>query len=288
MITINNVSKYYNGKAAVKNANLEFRKGAIYGLLGRNGAGKTTLINIITNRIFATEGEVLIDGQKAKENDIAQSKIFCMTEKSGYPSEMKVKDGLRWVKGFYENFDSAYAAELCKLFGIDTKKQIKALSTGYNSIFKLILTLASGAEIMIFDEPVLGLDANFRELFYKELLKRFSVLENTVIISTHLIEEVSALLEEVVIIDDAEIIAAAPIAELKEIAYVVSGDREKVEKYIEDKILLNKEALGNYVAATIKDKVTDAECKLIKAMGLSVSTPRLQEVFITLTNKENR
>lgn len=287
MITLKNISKYYKNKAAVRDINLTFEKGVIYGLLGRNGAGKTTLINIITNRIFASGGEFLIDGENGVENDFAQSKIFCMTEKSGYPTDLKVKDGLHYVKGFYDNFDSEYADRLCKLFGIETNKHIKALSTGYTSIFKLILTLASGAEVMIFDEPVLGLDANFRDLFYKELIARFTQLENTVIISTHLIEEVSGILERVIIIDDGKILADASADELKECAYVVSGERDKVENFIKGKTVLHRQALGNYLAATVSAKATDETVKEIKKAGLEVSSPKLQEVFIKLTNKES-
>ena len=287
MIALKNISKYYKSKAAVKDVNLEFEQNVIYGLLGRNGAGKTTLINIITNRIFATKGQVFVDGENATENDYAQSKIFCMTDKNSYPGDLKVKDGLFWIKGFYKNFDLDYAKRLCEVFGIDVNKRTKALSTGYNSIFKLILTLASGAEIMIFDEPVLGLDANFRSIFYKELLSRFAELKNIIIISTHLIEEVSVILEKVIIIDNGEIIFNASNNELKEYAYVVSGDKESVETFIKNKRLIHKEALGNYLVATIKNKATDEDLKKIKSLGLDISVPKLQDLFISLTNKEN-
>ncbi|MDD3232326.1 MAG: ABC transporter ATP-binding protein [Clostridia bacterium] len=287
MIVLKNISKYYKSKAAVKDINLEFEPGVIYGLLGRNGAGKTTLINIITNRIFATKGQVFVDGENATENDSAQSKIFCMTDKNSYPGDLKVKDGLKWIKGFYENFDLDYAKRLCGIFGLDVKKRTKALSTGYNSIFKLILTLASGAEIMIFDEPVLGLDANFRDVFYKELLSRFAELKNTMIISTHLIEEISAVLGRVVIIDNGKIILNTSSAELKEYAYVISGDKEKVEKFIKNRNIIHKETLGSYLVATIKNKATDEDLKEIKSLKLDLSAPKLQELFINLTNKEN-
>ena len=286
MIALNNITKFYNTKPAVTNINLEFEKGYIYGLLGRNGAGKTTIINIITNRIFATEGQVFIGGDNAVENDFAQAKIFSMTEKSSYPSEMKVRDGLKWVKGFYDNFDTQYANKLCKLFNIDTSKSLKALSTGYNSIFKLILTLASTAEIMIFDEPVLGLDANYREIFYKEVLKRFAELNNTIIISTHLIEEISNIVEKIIIIDEGKIIANASTDEIKENAYVVSGNKTKVEEFIKTRKILHTESLGNYLAVTINDKVSSKDLHDAKTLDLEITAPKLQEVFIKLTSKE--
>jgi ABC-2 type transport system ATP-binding protein len=164
-IEIKNVSKNFGNTRALKDVSLTLEPDKIYGLLGRNGAGKTTLIKIITNKIFASAGEALIDGETVVENDHAQAKIFSMTEKNVHPSEMKVKDGFRWAREFYPGFDLEYAQTLARKFRLDMGKKIKQLSSGYSSIFKSILTLASGAPVIIFDEPVLGLDAAHRELF---------------------------------------------------------------------------------------------------------------------------
>lgn len=92
-IEIKNISKNFNKINALKNVSFTLEANKIYGLMGRNGAGKTTLLNIITNKLFASSGEVLIDGENAVENDNAQLKIFCMSEKNIYPLRMKVKDG---------------------------------------------------------------------------------------------------------------------------------------------------------------------------------------------------
>ena len=90
-IEIINVSKNFNKTVALNNVSLTLEPNKIYGLMGRNGAGKTTLLNIITNKLFASTGEVLIDGETAVENDSAQVKIFSMSQKSDYPVTMKVK-----------------------------------------------------------------------------------------------------------------------------------------------------------------------------------------------------
>jgi len=115
---------------------------------------------------------------------------------------MKVKDGIKWTKEFYPSFNVIYANKLANDFKLNVDKKIKDLSTGYNSIFKLILALASGANIILFDEPVLGLDANNREFFYKELIKSYIEQPKTIVISTHLIDEISDVLEEIVIIKE--------------------------------------------------------------------------------------
>jgi len=194
-IEIKNVSKSYGKTEALKNVSATFMDGKICGFLGRNGAGKTTLLNIITNRLFADQGQVLIDGEPAIENDQAQAKIFYMTEKTFYPDDMRVREVFQITQGFYPTFDPADAGALAERFKLEVGKKVGGLSTGYLSILKLILTLASNAPVIIFDEPMLGLDANHRDLFYRELLAHYSASPSTVILSTHLIEEAAALLE---------------------------------------------------------------------------------------------
>ncbi len=108
-------------------------------------------------------------------------------------------------------------------FELDTAKRFKELSTGYASILKAILTLASNAEVLLFDEPILGLDANHRDLLYKEILSNFIKRPKTVLISTHLIDEVADILEEVVIIEKGRIILKGPVEGLLESAHTVTG-----------------------------------------------------------------
>ena len=164
-IQIKNITKRYKDVTALDDVSFSFEFGKIYGLLGRNGAGKTTLINIIANRIFADQGQILIDGVPAKENMSVHEKIFCMSEADLYDRDLKVKDHFKWTNRFYDDFDLDKAFELSKKFNLDTNKRFKALSKGYQSIFKLIIALSLNVPYIIFDEPVLGLDANHRSCF---------------------------------------------------------------------------------------------------------------------------
>jgi ABC-2 type transport system ATP-binding protein len=283
-IEIKNVSKNFGKTNALKNVSLTFEADKIYGLLGRNGAGKTTLINIITNKIFANAGEVSIDGEPARENDHAQAKIYCMTEKNVHPWDMKVKDGFGWAHEFNPGFDTEYAFTLAQKFKLDTAKKVKNLSSGYSSVFKLILTLASGLPVIIFDEPVLGLDAAHRELFYRELIAYYSEHPKTVIIATHLIDEVAEVLEEVVILKNGEIVLAKPVESVLQLAYSVSGDGASVDKFTQGKKVIREETIGKFKAATIFQKRDNGDKTQIQELGLEITPARLQEVFISLTN----
>lgn len=283
-IEVKNVSKSYGKTVALKDVSLTLMPDKIYGLLGRNGAGKTTLINIITNKIFASAGDVLIDGETAVENDDAQAKIFCMIEKNIHPIDMKVKEAFKWTKEFYPSFDTDYAYTLVQKFGLNSDKKIKELSTGYNSIFKIILTLSSGTPVMIFDEPVLGLDANHRELFYKELIENYSKHPKTVVISTHLIEEISNVLEEVIIIKNGEVVITQSVDKILEMAYSLSGDSIKVDDYIKGKNAIHEENMGKFKMATIYEKRSKSDNDYIQELGLEITPAKLQELFISLTN----
>lgn len=283
-IEIQHVSKSFGAVQALQDVSATFVSGKITGFLGRNGAGKTTLLNIITNRIFADQGMVMVDGEPAVENDRAQGKMFYMTERTLYPEDMTVKDIYHLTGSFYPGFDLDYAAALSERFQLQPRKRVGSLTTGYRSIFKLILTLASNAPVMIFDEPVLGLDANHRDLFYRELISRYNDAPNTVILSTHLIEEAAHLLEELVIIEAGRILLAQPAEEVLRRAYTVSGAQEAVDQYTAGKRVIREEILGRYKAATIYQQRNGTDQESLAKLGLDISAAKLQEIFINLTN----
>ncbi len=205
MIQINNLTKTYGDKKALDNVTLTFESGKIYGLLGSNGAGKTTLLRIITNRVFPSSGEVLVDHENAIENEKAQAHIFCVTEKDKYPND-KISNILKWESRFYEGFDMEYAKKLAEKFDLDLTKKSRELSTGYYTILKLVLALASNARVIILDEPVLGIDSLYRDIFYDVLTAHHQKHKNLIIIATHLIDEVERVLQGVMIIHRGKVI----------------------------------------------------------------------------------
>lgn len=287
VIKISNLSKEYDKYRVLDNITLTIEENKIYGLLGRNGAGKTTLLNLITNRIFPTEGIITIDDENVIENNKVLEKVYFMTEQDLYPEGMKIKNLYKWTKEFYENFDMEYALNLSSKFGLNINKKFKELSTGYSSICKIIITLASGAEILLFDEPVLGLDANHRDLFYKELVENYIEKPKTIILSTHIIEEVSGILEKVIIIKEGKILGDKEVEGLLDEAYIVSGASEKVEKFIENKNCINIESIAGFKSATIIGKVSEIDEEELNRLGLVTSKVELQKLFIHLTGKED-
>lgn len=283
-LSVDNVTKRFGDITALSGINLDFYENKIYGLLGRNGAGKSTLLNIITGRLFADEGSVTLDGTPVIENEKNLSRIFMMSENNYYPESMKVSEAFGWTKEFYPSFDMERAYDLSERFGLSPNKKIKSLSTGYSSIFKLITALSTNAPYILLDEPVLGLDANHRDLFYKVLIEVYSENPATFIISTHLIEEVSDIVEGVVVIDAGRIICNESRESLLSRYCCITGAVSAVDAFVQDKKVIASETLGGLKNAYIEGTVVKGSLP----EGLNISGIDLQKLFILLTNKGGR
>jgi len=283
-LSVDNVTKRFGDITALSGINLDFYENKIYGLLGRNGAGKSTLLNIITGRLFADEGSVTLDGTPVIENEKNLSRIFMMSENNYYPESMKVSEAFGWTKEFYPSFDMERAYDLSERFGLSPNKKLKSLSTGYSSIFKLITALSTNAPYILLDEPVLGLDANHRDLFYKVLIEVYSENPATFIISTHLIEEVSDIVEGVVVIDAGRIICNESRESLLSRYCCITGAVSAVDAFVQDKKVIASETLGGLKNAYIEGTVVKGSLP----EGLNISGIDLQKLFILLTNKGGR
>lgn len=278
-IEIRDISKTFGTTRALRSVSIKLEEGKIYGLLGRNGAGKSTLLNILTNRLFADQGTVLVNGIPAQENDIAQRQMFLMSEKSYYPDSFNVADIFRWTKEFYGDFNMEEARRYSQLFGLDVKKKYRKLSTGYQSIAKIITALSLHIPYLLLDEPVLGLDANHRDLFYKLLMESYAEHPRTIVLSTHLIEESAKLLEDVIIIKSGEVIEISTVEALLATGYSAAGAAEQVRAFTAGKTVISTENLGGLQMAYIRGQ-RPAQAP----QGIELGALDLQKLFIQLTN----
>ncbi|NLB43309.1 MAG: ABC transporter ATP-binding protein [Clostridiales bacterium] len=279
-IDVKNISMHFGSTVALNNVNISLDKNKIYGLLGRNGAGKSTLLNLMTNKLFPTNGKILMNGEPVQENDSILSRIYCMSEKTMYPESMKVNAAYQWTKKFYPSFDMEYAMRLSKKFELNTKKAIKNLSTGYTSIFKIVIALSCNAETILLDEPILGLDAFHRDLFYRELLTNFRNNPSTIVISTHLIEEAADIIEEVIILKEGEVLLQQTVEDVLSKGYTVSGPAGKVDAYVAGKQAIGSDSMGGLKSTYMFDKAPEGPLP----EGLEISKLDLQKMFIHLTN----
>jgi len=278
-----NISKSFGKNIALSDINLNLEKDKIYGLLGRNGAGKSTLLNIVTAQLFPSSGEVRIFGEAPYENDRALGHICIVKESGMFLKDVKVGDALDIASSFYANWDNNLAERLLREFELDRKKYYKNLSLGMKSQLGIIVGLASRAPITIFDEPYIGLDAAGRQLFYDALIDDYMENPRTIILSTHLIDEVSNLLEEVIILHKGTVKLEGNSEDIKNKAFYISGIKDRVENHITGKKVLSKEEFGKTLAVAIFDNISEKEKRVMEADDLTISNVPLQQLFIYLT-----
>lgn len=281
MIEVKNVTKKYGGNFALDDVSFSFNESKIYGLLGRNGAGKTTFMEILSGHILATNGQILIDGERPFDNRRLTESICLIKEGDNFKKDLRIKNVLKIYSFFYPNWDHELADQLIKEYNLKKNATIKSLSKGMESALGIIVGLASKAPITIFDEPYIGLDAAARKRFYEILLEEYEKEKRMIIFSTHLIDEVSLLFEEVLILQDGQLILKEETEELRNNTCAVSGPVEKVEEFIKDKQVIQTRQLAGMMTAYIYDHAESA----IEA-GLSVEGIPIQDLMIYLTEKE--
>lgn len=280
-LSINHVTKRFGHQQVLDDISFTLAPAKIYGLLGRNGAGKSTLLNIITNRIFPTAGTVKLGDQDANDNDDVLGRIFLMSETNLYPKRTSILRMFDLANEAYGQFNYQTAARQLKEFGLDEKQHLSNLSTGQQTIAKFVLALNVDADYILMDEPVLGLDAAHRDLFYQELLKSYQAKPRTFVLSTHLIEEVQQLVEHVIIIDQAKVMVDDDVQSLLERAYTVSGPADQVDKYTAGHRILAGEDLGNIRTTYLLDDLDDQR---VLPDQVKLGHYDLQHLFIYLTN----
>lgn len=278
-LTYENVTMRFGDVTALDHVSLSLKPGHIYGLLGRNGAGKSTLLSLTAGWRHATEGDVLLDGKSVWENANALQQIVCMSDGNLFPT-LRVKQGLLWYSRCRPGFDLEQAMRLCEKFELSLKAKIHTLSTGYGTIFKLIVAMASQAPFTFYDEPVLGLDANHRDLFYRELMEDFGNNPRCVVISTHLIEECASLLDHIIVINKGKLMLNEPVEETLARGYAVSGPAGVVDAFTAGKKLFGTQSLGGLKTAYVQGSPGQEH----PPEGIEIGKLDLQQLFIQLTN----
>jgi len=284
VVEVRNLTKSYGSVMAVNQVSFSIEAGKIYGLLGRNGAGKTTIMQIFTAQLFATSGAVKMFGEAPYENSRVLSQICFIKDSQKYPNGYRVLDVLDQAAFFFPYWDREYAFTLTEEFRLPLSRRMKALSRGMLSAAGIIVGLASRAPLTIFDEPYLGLDAVARGIFYDRLLEDYAEHPRTVILSTHLIDEVSRLLEQILVIDQGRLILDEEAEALRGRAFAVVGPAAKVDTYTAGKEVLDREPLGGLVSATVMGNGNASDRKLAEALGLELAPVSLQHLIVHLTS----
>ncbi len=298
-ISANNISKHFGSQKALNNVSFSVSKGEIVGFLGPNGAGKSTLMKILTGYLSPDEGEAEISGINLKDNiEAIQKRIGYLPEHNPLYTEMFVREYLQFNASIY-SIDKNRLEEIIKLTGLtpEANKKIGQLSKGYRQRVGLAAALLHDPEVLILDEPTTGLDPN-QLVEIRSLIKNVGK-EKTVFLSTHIMQEVEAICDRVIIINKGKIVADKKLNEMR-------ADKEQIIfvefDYLIEPVALQK--IPDLVSAkntggfsyeltfnTTRDMrpaVFDfAHDNGLKTLQLNQKTKNLESLFAELTNTDS-
>ena len=283
IIEIKNVSKNFGTKIALDNVSLEIPEGKIFGLLGPNGAGKTTLIRIINRITIPTAGEVFFNGTPITQEDVA--KIGYMPEERGLYRKMKVGDQAMYfaeLKGMSSSEAQKALKEWFVKFEIKDwwNKKVEELSKGMAQKLQFITTVVHRPKLLILDEPFSGFDPVNAEVIRREIL-RLKEEGATIILSTHNMESVEELCDEIALINKSRLVITGGVADIR-------------RKYGNNNVEIEyTDASGGHAELRSLDNGLDSNTVLRSLMdeGASINSykelmPRMNDIFIKLVKGE--
>ncbi|MEU4426062.1 ABC transporter ATP-binding protein [Actinoplanes sp. NPDC024001] len=274
----------YGDTVALHDIDLDLPGGKIYGLLGRNGAGKTSLLATLAGFRKPSTGTVRVGGQPVFENARVTTRVCLIREDGGVGDTTdNLGDVLSMARMLRPGWDEKYAAELMDRFALPRKKTIGALSRGQRSAFGVVVGLASRADVTMFDEAHLGMDAPTRQLFLDELLRDYVARPRTFVVSTHLIEEQSPVFEQVLILHDGALLVHEELDELRGRGVSVTGPAHVVDDFVFGLTVLGQEQLGPTKRAMVYGTLGEDSLRAARAHGLEIGPVALQDLFIHLT-----
>lgn len=277
-IKIQNLTKNFKNFTALDNINLNIKSGRIIGLLGKNGAGKSTLMKCILG-FLKFDGEIEIGNISLKTNrNEAIKNIAFIPDVDGLDGRLTVQNTIDYISGVHPLWNELTASKLLQSANLPLKKKVAKLSKGMKTKLYLILTLSLDVDILLLDEPTLGLDITFRNEFFNTILQEFYTKDKTIIISTHQVEEVENILQDIIFIDNGKIVAYDDIDNMKQKYKIVTLPRSREQELLTISPKLMTHTLG-HVSGIIPSSVNIENAEF--------STPSLSELFLAKIGGNN-
>ena len=213
LVEITNLTKKYGANIAVNNLTVNLPRGKIIGLLGPNGSGKTTLIKMLNGLLTPTEGTIQINGKYVGPE--TKSEVAYLPDRTYLTMNKTIREILDYFQDFYRDFSKERAEEMLKSLGIDPTVKMGTLSKGTKEKVQLILVMSRNASLYILDEPIAGVDPAARDYILRTIINNYNP-EATVLISTHLIEDVEQVLDEVIFMRYGQLVLYTSVDNIRE------------------------------------------------------------------------
>lgn len=213
ILKCDNLTKIYGNITALDQVNLDLPEGKIIGLLGPNGSGKTTLIKIASRLLVPSSGEILIDGMTPGPE--TKAIVSYLPDRTSLPDWMRVKELVELYKDFFTDFDLVRAETMLYSLGIDENMQFKKMSKGTKEKVQLVLTMSRRAKLYLLDEPIAGVDPAARDFILNTIINNYNE-NSTVVISTHLINDIEKVLDEAIFLKEGNVYLHKSVDEIRE------------------------------------------------------------------------
>jgi len=207
-----NLSKRYGDHTALDNVNITLKSGCITGLLGPNGSGKTTFIKLVNGLIQPSAGDIVVCGKPVGPE--SKAKVSYLSDRICLDSWMKVTDTLDFYQDFFADFDRDTALGMLKTLSIDPVRRFKTLSKGNQEKVQLVLAMSRKAWLYLLDEPIGGVDPAARDYIINTILSNYNK-EAAVLISTHLIQDVEQVLDEIIFLKEGNVVLQGNANEIR-------------------------------------------------------------------------
>lgn len=294
MIDIKNVSKHIDDRYILSNVNLHVNKGSIFGIIGENGAGKTTLIKCLTGIYKVNEGSILIDGEQIFDNNIIKQRIGYVSDENQYFSSFKVDELLKFYKKAYNNFSEERFNELNKKFKIPVNRRVRELSKGMKMRVSILLNLSIKPDILVLDEPTSGLDPVIKKEIMSIIVDEVASRDVTVFISSHHLDHIERICDNVAIIKNGEIKLMSSMEEaknsMKKLQVVFKGNDEENKNLYSLDGVIKVETIGRVNYIVTKNYTSDFEKKLydLGADFIETVDMSLEDMFIYFVEEEDK
>ena len=270
-LEISNLTKYYGKFQALDNVNLEITEGRIIGLFGKNGAGKSTMMKCLLG-FLKHEGEIKILGKTLTEqkHHLFEELAF-IPDVNVIDERLTVQQTIDYVSNVHPRWNTLRAQRLQEISKLPLDKKVGKLSKGMKTKLYLMITLSLDVSILLLDEPTIGLDIAFRREFFNTILGEFYDETKTILISTHQVEEVEHILNDIIFIDEGKIVLHEGIEELKNSHAIITLPEERREDFMKLNPKLITHKLGSICG--LIEKTTEIE-------GAEYRRPSLTDLFL--------
>lgn len=224
------VAKKFRNKTAVRNISCSIEGEKIIGLIGRNGAGKSTFLRLLTGHLKPSSGTIEILNDAPFNNLNVSTNLIFIEDTMTFPPVFSLGEILKMGNDFYPNWQDELAHRLLDYANISRNAYHQNLSNGQRSTFNLIYGLATRCAITLLDEPMNGMDEAIRTDMYRAILKEYIAYPRTIMISSHHLQEIEHLLEEILLIDNGEVKLHAPLEDVKQMMVRLEGDAHSVKQ----------------------------------------------------------